>query len=88
MQLIWSEMLGSRVDRKDANFFDLGGHSLLAIRLIYRLNELLGLQISARLVFEFPNLDDFITSILEWSDDRDRIEKIARFLVDLEDLPE
>lgn len=45
---IWCEVLG--VDRvsADANFFDVGGHSLLAMKVIVRIESMLGVRLSAR----------------------------------------
>ncbi|WP_420127106.1 amino acid adenylation domain-containing protein [Longimicrobium sp.] len=48
---IWAELLGAeRVGRHD-HFFDLGGHSLLAVRVISRVRQALGVEVSARDVF-------------------------------------
>jgi acyl carrier protein len=88
MYQIWAELLGTQVSNKDVDFFELGGHSLLAIRLIYRLNELFSMQINPRLIFEFPNLGDFISSIRKSSKEADQIEKNAEFLLNLQSLSE
>jgi nonribosomal peptide synthetase DhbF len=40
----------------DDGFLDLGGHSMLATRLISRMREVLGLEVSVRDVFEAPTV--------------------------------
>ncbi|WP_157201893.1 non-ribosomal peptide synthetase [Massilia sp. Root335] len=51
---VWGELLRlERVGRHD-HFFDLGGHSLLSVRVISRLRQSLGVDISLRDVFAFP----------------------------------
>jgi len=56
---IWAELLGvERVGRRD-RFFELGGHSLLATRVVSRVRQALGVEASARDVFERPVLADF-----------------------------
>jgi amino acid adenylation domain-containing protein/FkbM family methyltransferase len=53
---VFAEITGhSRVGIHD-NFFELGGHSLLAVRLMTRLREELGLEISIRDLFERPTV--------------------------------
>ena len=53
---IWAEVLKlERVGRQD-NFFELGGHSLLAVRMVNRLRQVLGVEVSIRDVFAYPVL--------------------------------
>jgi amino acid adenylation domain-containing protein/thioester reductase-like protein len=53
---IWAEVLG--VDRVGMNdsFFDLGGHSILATQLIYRLRDVLHVDVPLRTLFERPTV--------------------------------
>ena len=56
---LWRDLLGlpeaGAVGTED-DFFGLGGHSLLATRLVARLRDRLGIDLSARLVFQTPTL--------------------------------
>jgi acyl transferase domain-containing protein/acyl carrier protein len=53
---IWEHELGMhRVGIYD-NFFDLGGHSLLVMRLISRLQDEFGVEVSINKVFEAPTI--------------------------------
>jgi amino acid adenylation domain-containing protein len=57
---IWAELLGAeRVGRRD-HFFELGGHSLLAVRVVSRVRQALGVEVSPRDVFERPVLAEFV----------------------------
>jgi amino acid adenylation domain-containing protein len=62
---IWSDVLGvGRVGLND-NFFELGGHSLLAMRVLARLRENIGLEITIASLFENPKLNDFCVVVLQ-----------------------
>ncbi len=57
---IWSEILHAPVSDLQANFFELGGNSLIAIRLLARLNDLLGVDLPITLLYETANLAEFV----------------------------
>ncbi len=59
------ELLGvERVGLTD-NFFELGGHSLLATRLVSRIRQDLGIEVSLKSLFEQPVLQGFVESLGE-----------------------
>ncbi|MDG9705833.1 amino acid adenylation domain-containing protein, partial [Streptomyces sp. DH37] len=53
---IFAELLGRDRVGVDDNFFELGGHSLLATRLISRVRDRLGAQMSVVSIFEAPTV--------------------------------
>ncbi|HEY0174439.1 MAG TPA: amino acid adenylation domain-containing protein, partial [Pyrinomonadaceae bacterium] len=60
---MWAEVLGvERVGRGD-NFFELGGHSLLATLVVMRVEELFGVGLALRSVFEAPTVAQFASLI-------------------------
>ncbi len=54
---VFAETLGLRRVANDRSFFDLGGHSLLATRLITKIRERVGTDVSLLTVFECPTVD-------------------------------
>ncbi|WP_203226074.1 non-ribosomal peptide synthetase [Novosphingobium pentaromativorans] len=60
---IVAELVGAPQVGMGDNFFHLGGHSLMAVRLVARLRERLGREVSVRMVFEHPVLQDLANAI-------------------------
>ncbi|MET0649250.1 MAG: condensation domain-containing protein, partial [Pyrinomonadaceae bacterium] len=60
---VWAEVLGvGEVSRGD-NFFELGGHSLLATLVVMRVEELFGVGLALRSVFEAPTVAELAALI-------------------------
>jgi acyl carrier protein len=56
---IWQEILGIPV-APDDNFFDLGGESFEAVRIITRIREELGCEISPADLFDQPTIEELV----------------------------
>ena len=56
---VWTEVIQVPNINLSSDFFEIGGHSLLAIRVIARLNDLLGIEIPFNIFYEAPRLVDF-----------------------------
>ena len=48
---IWAELLGAAPQDVHTSFFDAGGHSLLALRLVSRMQQVLGVEVPLRQLF-------------------------------------
>ncbi|MCP4663645.1 MAG: amino acid adenylation domain-containing protein, partial [bacterium] len=73
---IWSEVLGvDRVGMRD-HFFELGGHSLLATKVFARLNEALAAELPLTLMFNAPQLDEFVAQLGERLGERDGVREL------------
>jgi phthiocerol/phenolphthiocerol synthesis type-I polyketide synthase E len=53
---IWTELLGVEPIGLHDDFFDLGGHSLLGTRVLARIDDALGVQLTLRDVFDAPTI--------------------------------
>ncbi|HET9282375.1 MAG TPA: amino acid adenylation domain-containing protein [Candidatus Angelobacter sp.] len=53
---IWTGLLEITRVGRHGNFFDLGGHSLLATSMVSRVQELFGVDVPVRVIFESPTL--------------------------------
>jgi acyl carrier protein len=62
---IWCEVLGLDGISIHESFFDLGGHSLLATRIISRISDEFGLDLSLRSFFQTPTIAGIASEITE-----------------------
>ncbi|WP_162141563.1 amino acid adenylation domain-containing protein [Lunatimonas lonarensis] len=62
---IWSEVLGVSLISREDNFFELGGHSLTAVKVISRLEGVLGKKIPVVALFKYPVFGDFAANMLD-----------------------
>ncbi len=76
---ICADVLGvSGVSMRD-NFYDLGGDSLLALRLVSRINDYFQMELSVRVLLEYPVLMAFAQRLRSISErPAQELEKIAR----------
>jgi amino acid adenylation domain-containing protein len=56
---IWSDVLGTAIERRTDNFIARGGHSLLAIRAVARIRSELAVNVSLRNLLDAPTLGAF-----------------------------
>jgi amino acid adenylation domain-containing protein len=62
---IWRQVLKISRISMDDNFFELGGHSLLATQVVARVREQFEVELSPRVLFEFPTLQQMTEAISE-----------------------
>lgn len=77
---MWSELLGVDAVGLDDNFFRLGGHSLLVTQLIFRLREVLPVEISLRAVFDHPTVGALAEVLRGDGEQREAVERAAASL--------
>jgi amino acid adenylation domain-containing protein len=62
---IWAQVLGVEPIGVQDNFFDLGGHSLLATQIMFRLRDTFQAEISLRILFEKPTIEELALAVEE-----------------------
>ncbi|HET9182772.1 MAG TPA: amino acid adenylation domain-containing protein [Candidatus Angelobacter sp.] len=76
---VWRDVLGVARVSMHSNFYELGGDSLLALRLVSRLNDYFQMELSVRVLLEYPVLLDFAQRLRSLSARPvQEMEKIAR----------
>jgi len=60
---IWRNVLGVERIGIHENFFEMGGHSLLAMKLISRINQEFGMEVSLRSIFDAPTIAKFAAKL-------------------------
>ncbi len=60
---VWESVLGIRPIGIQQNFFDLGGHSLLAVRLMHRIEQVLGRKLPITVLFETPTIEEMAAAL-------------------------
>jgi acyl carrier protein len=64
---IWTQMLGIQRPGVTEDFFDVGGHSLLAVRMLTRIREVFGVQMSLQALIEKPTIAALAERIQAWA---------------------
>jgi propionyl-CoA synthetase len=83
---IWQQLLGIEKIGVDDNFFELGGHSLLLPRLLQRIRNAIGVNLSIATVFESPTaaslaarIDDARPALMITADGGSRMGKAVLY---------
>lgn len=85
---VWKEVLGLERVGSGENFFEIGGHSLLATRVIMLLRSRLGLNISLRLLFEYPTIAGMAAALMDTLLDEADEPALEQLLTEIESLSE
>jgi non-ribosomal peptide synthetase component F len=60
---LWGELLRTRKIGVHDDFFELGGHSLLATQMVARVDQLFGVRLPVRAVFECPTVAEMAEQV-------------------------
>ncbi|GAA5531270.1 amino acid adenylation domain-containing protein [Herpetosiphon gulosus] len=77
---MWQEALGLPIDNVHADFFRMGGHSLNATQVVSRMQQLLQVTTSIRMLFDYPTIAQLSQHLLINEPQAGRINKIAAAL--------
>jgi hypothetical protein len=85
---VWKEVLGLERVGCGENFFEIGGHSLLATRVIMLMRSRLGLNISLRLLFEYPTIAGMAAALMDTLLEEADEPALEQLLAEVESLSE
>jgi amino acid adenylation domain-containing protein len=83
---IWTELLGIDGIGVHDDFFELGGHSLLATRVVARVREAFGVELSVAELFARPTVAELVVSIIAAKARQSELD-LARLLDEIRDFP-
>ena len=63
---IWKNILGVPSIGIYDDFFDLGGHSLLGVQVVAKVQELFGVNVPVKELFEAPTIAEFVDRVAEY----------------------
>jgi acyl carrier protein len=61
---IWRDVLRLPEGRPDATFFELQGQSISAVRIVARIEDVLGVGVDVGILFEDPDLTTFARAVV------------------------
>ena len=82
---IWRDVLGLTYIGANDSFFDRGGHSLLAMQVIARVDQVMGIKIAVRGLFEAPTIAGLARTIEAMDSGQ---QDVDRMIAELEGLSE
>jgi thioesterase domain-containing protein/acyl carrier protein len=65
---IWSELLQTKQISMDENFFEIGGHSILAVKLMIKIEKVMGIRLPLATLIDHSNIRD----MAEFIDGKDK----------------
>ncbi len=88
LAIIWGELLKIEQVGINDNFFLLGGHSLLATKVVARLQNVFGVKIPLRKIFEAPTVEGLAMVVDEILSSSTEDAELAALLAELEGMSE
>ncbi|PPK63167.1 non-ribosomal peptide synthetase [Actinokineospora auranticolor] len=82
---IWCELLGLAAVGRGDHFFRLGGNSIIATKVVARLRELFGVELSLRVVFTQPTVARIAAALVADPADAEQVLAVCALLADLTD---
>ncbi|MEM7582116.1 MAG: amino acid adenylation domain-containing protein [Acidobacteriota bacterium] len=80
---LWSECLGCQQPGVEDNFFELGGHSLVLTQLAVRINEVFGVEVGLRELFDAPTIEKMTVAIASAQLGQLDVDEAERFVEEI-----